>query len=92
VSDFIGETEQNLKRLFDSAENSGAVLLLDEADELFGRRTGVRDAHDRYADVETAHLLDVFATAPGIVIVAVADPRDSELLRRATATVHFPDE
>ncbi|QHO69587.1 hypothetical protein BHD05_07980 [Marisediminicola antarctica] len=90
VSDFIGETEQNLQRLFDSAENSGAVLLLDEADAVFGKRSEVRDAHDRYADVETAHLLDVLATAPGIVIVAVADPSDSELLRRATATVHFP--
>lgn len=92
VSEYIGETEHNLQKLFDSAENAGAVLLLDEADALFGQRTGIRDAHDRYAGVETAHLLDVLATAPGIVIVAVVAPRDSELLRRATATVHFPDE
>lgn len=92
VSEYIGETEHNLQKLFDSAENAGAVLLLDEADALFGQRTGIRDAHDRYAGVETAHLLDVLATAPGIVIVVVAAPRDSELLRRATATVHFPDE
>ena len=94
VSKYIDETEHNLQLLFDRAETVCAVLLIDEADALFGQRTGIREAHDNYAGVETAHLLDVLATAPGIVIVAVAvaDPRDSELLRRATATVHFPDE
>lgn len=92
VSKYIGETEHDLRELFDSAENGGAVLLVDEADALFGPRTGIRSAHDRYAGVETTQLLDVLATAPGIVIVAAVDPRDSELLRRATATVHFPGE
>lgn len=92
VSKYIGETEHNLRRLFDSAENGGAVLVIDEADALFGQRSEIRDAHDRYADLDTAHLLDVLATAPGIVIVAATDPRDSELLSRATATVRFPDE
>src|SRR5690606_29032833 len=57
VSKYIGETEKNLARVFDAAEEGGAVLLFDEADALFGRRTEVKDSHDRYANVETSYLL-----------------------------------
>jgi SpoVK/Ycf46/Vps4 family AAA+-type ATPase len=57
VSKYIGETEKNLDKVFRAAERAGAVLLLDEADALFGKRTSVKDSHDRYANQETAYLL-----------------------------------
>ena len=57
VSKYIGETEKNLRLVFDSAERAGAVLLFDEADALFGTRTDVKDAHDRYANIEVGYLL-----------------------------------
>src|SRR5688572_29199827 len=57
VSKYIGETEKNLKRLFDDAESKAAVLFFDEADALFGKRTEVKDAHDRYANLEVGYLL-----------------------------------
>jgi hypothetical protein len=60
VSKYIGETAQNLRGLFVSVERNGAILLLDEADALFGRRSGVADAHDRYADQAVSHLLSRF--------------------------------
>lgn len=66
VSQWIGETEKNLNALFDAAERSGAVLLLDEADALFGQRTEVSDSHDRYANLETSYLLKRLEQHPGI--------------------------
>jgi SpoVK/Ycf46/Vps4 family AAA+-type ATPase len=57
VSKYIGETEKNLRRIFDAAEQSGAILLFDEADALFGRRSEVSDSHDRYANIEVSYLL-----------------------------------
>src|SRR5207249_1585919 len=57
VSKYIGETEKNLRRVFDSAEAGGSILLFDEADALFGKRTEVRDSHDRYANIEVGYLL-----------------------------------
>src|SRR5262249_41524557 len=57
VSKYIGETEKNLKRLFDAAEQGGAILFFDEADALFGKRTEVKDSHDRYANIEVNYLL-----------------------------------
>jgi SpoVK/Ycf46/Vps4 family AAA+-type ATPase len=69
MSKWIGETEKNLSRLFDEAQASGAVLFLDEADApLFGKRTEVKDAHDRYANVETAYLLQRIKEHDGVVI------------------------
>lgn len=70
VSKFIGETEKNLQRVFDAAEQDGAVLLLDEADALFGKRTDVRDSHDRYANLEIGYLLQRIEAYPGLVIIA----------------------
>src|SRR5262249_5136087 len=57
VSKYIGETEKNLRRVFDAAEDSGAILLFDEADALFGKRSEVKDSHDRYANIEVSYLL-----------------------------------
>jgi len=69
VSKYIGETEKNLARLFERAAELDAVLLFDEADALFGKRSGVKDSHDRYANQETAYLLQRIAKHPGSVIV-----------------------
>jgi SpoVK/Ycf46/Vps4 family AAA+-type ATPase len=70
VSKYIGETEKNLARCFVMAEREGAVLLFDEADALFGKRSEVRDSHDRYANQQAAHLLAMIEQYDGIVLVA----------------------
>lgn len=76
VSRYIGETEKNLAELFDAAERSGAVLLFDEADALFGGRTEVRDSHDRHADQEVSHLIERMANERGVEVRwATRDPR-----------------
>ena len=69
-SKYIGETEKNLRSVFDSATRAGAVLLFDEADALFGKRTDVKDAHDRYANIEVGYLLERLETHEGVVILA----------------------
>ena len=69
VSKYIGETEKNLRRVFDAAEASGAVLLFDEADALFGKRGEVKDAHDRYANLEVAYLLQRMESYRGLAIL-----------------------
>ena len=69
VSKYIGETEKNLDRVFQDAAASGAVLLFDEADALFGKRTDVKDAHDRYANIEVSYLLDRLEAFDGVVIL-----------------------
>jgi SpoVK/Ycf46/Vps4 family AAA+-type ATPase len=70
VSKYIGETEKNLDRLFDAAESSGAILLFDEADALFGKRSEVKDAHDRYANIEINYLLQRLETFKGLAILS----------------------
>lgn len=70
VGKYIGETEKNLARLLDEAEEAGVILLFDEADALFGKRTAVADSHDRYGNVETSYLLERLATHHGIAIFA----------------------
>jgi len=92
VSKYIGETEKNLKKLFDKAENTDVAILLDEADELFGKRTAVKDADDRRSNIELTYLLKRIETYPGIVIlttnrIANLDPA---IVRRARFTVQFP--
>ena len=69
VSQYIGETEKNLNDVFDKAEASGAILFFDEADALFGARGTVKDAHDRFANAETAHFLQRIESHSGIVIL-----------------------
>ena len=69
VSKYIGETEKNLRRVFDAAEASGAVLLFDEADALFGKRSEVKDSHDRYANIEVSYLLQRMEAYRGLAIL-----------------------
>ena len=70
VSKYIGQTEKNLGRLFDKAENKDWILFFDEADAIFGKRTNVRDAHDKYANQEVSYLLQRIEAHPGLVILA----------------------
>lgn len=92
VSKYIGETEKNLKRLFDAAEASGAVLLFDEADALFGKRSEVKDSHDRYANIETAYLLQRIESYRGLAILTtnLKSALDRAFLRRIRFVVQFP--
>ncbi|MCC6989774.1 MAG: ATP-binding protein [Acidobacteria bacterium] len=92
VSQYIGETEKNLARVFEAVGAAAAVLLLDEADALFGKRTGIGDAHDRYADIEIAYLLQRLEAFSGVVILATTRPAALAPLARArsSATVAIP--
>jgi SpoVK/Ycf46/Vps4 family AAA+-type ATPase len=92
VSKYIGETEKNLDRIFSAAEGSNAVLFCDEADAIFGKRSEVRDAHDRYANVEVAYLLQRMETYPGAVILAtnLRQNVDDAFLRRLDFAIDFP--
>src|SRR5206468_8822634 len=69
VSKYIGETEKNLRQVFDAAEDGGAILLFDEADALFGKRTDVKDSHDRYANIEVSYLLQRMEAHRGLAIL-----------------------
>ena len=92
VSKYIGETEKNLARLFDAAERAGWILFFDEADALFGKRTSVGDAHDRYANQEVSYLLQRIEAYGGVVILAsnLRHNIDEAFLRRFQSVVHFP--
>jgi SpoVK/Ycf46/Vps4 family AAA+-type ATPase len=92
VSKYIGETEKKLAQVFDSAERANCVLLFDEADALFGKRSEVRDAHDRYANVEVAYLLQRMELYPGAVILATNFRRniDDAFVRRLDFVIDFP--
>ena len=92
VGKYIGETEKNLSRIFDAAAQGDAVLLFDEADALFGRRSEVRDSHDRYANVEVGYLLQRMEAFPGLVIVASnrKSSLDPAFLRRLRFVVDLP--
>jgi hypothetical protein len=92
VSKYIGETEKNLKRLFDAAESSGAVLLFDEADALFGKRSEVKDSHDRYANIEVAYLLQRVEAYRGLAVLTtnMKSALDRAFLRRIRFVVTFP--
>jgi hypothetical protein len=92
VSKYIGETEKNLSRLFDAAEASGAVLLFDEADALFGKRGEVKDGHDRYANLEVAYLLQRMESYRGLAILTtnLRSNVDRAFLRRLRFVVQFP--
>jgi SpoVK/Ycf46/Vps4 family AAA+-type ATPase len=92
VSKYIGETEKNLRGVFEAAEQGGAILLFDEADALFGKRSEVEDSHDRYADVEAGFLLQQMEAFRGLTILASngTAPLDPALLRCLTFVVQFP--
>ena len=92
VSKYIGETEKNLDRVFTAAAHANAVLFFDEADALFGKRSEVKDAHDRYANIEVAYLLQKMEQFDGLAILAtnLKQNLDDAFARRLTFTVHFP--
>src|SRR5690606_1665724 len=92
VSKFIGETEKNLANLFDKAENKDWILFFDEADALFGKRTNVRDAHDKYANQEVSFLLQRTETYAGLVILATnfKNNIDDAFARRFQSHIYFP--
>ena len=92
VSKFIGETEKNLSRLFDKAEHKDWILLFDEADALFGKRTEIRDAHDKYANQEVSYLLQRIESYNGLVILASNQRShiDDAFVRRVQTMIHFP--
>jgi SpoVK/Ycf46/Vps4 family AAA+-type ATPase len=92
VSKYIGETEKNLARIFAAAENANAILFFDEADALFGKRSEVSDAHDRYANIEISYLLQKMEEYDGVAILAtnLRQNLDNAFLRRLAFAIHFP--
>jgi AAA+ superfamily predicted ATPase len=92
VSKYIGETEKNLQAVFDNAEAAHAALFFDEADALFGKRSAVRDSHDRYANLEISYLLQKMESYRGLAILAtnLLQNLDDAFVRRLAFTVHFP--
>jgi hypothetical protein len=92
VSKYIGETEKNLRRVFDAADQSGAILLFDEADALFGKRSEVKDSHDRYANIEVSYLLQRMEAYRGLAILTtnMKTALDPAFLRRLRFIVEFP--
>jgi hypothetical protein len=92
VSKYIGETEKNLRRIFDAAEAGGAILLFDEADALFGKRSEVKDSHDRHANIEVSYLLQRMESFRGLAILTtnMKQSLDVAFLRRLRFVVNFP--
>jgi hypothetical protein len=92
VSKYIGETEKNLRHVFDAAEDCGAILLFDEADALFGKRSEVKDSHDRYANIEVSYLLQSMEAYSGLAILTtnMKTALDGAFQRRLRFIVQFP--
>jgi hypothetical protein len=92
VSKYIGETEKNLRQVFDAAETGGALLLFDEADALFGKRAEVKDSHDRYANIEVGYLLQRMESFEGLAVLTtnVKGALDKAFQRRLRFVVDFP--
>jgi SpoVK/Ycf46/Vps4 family AAA+-type ATPase len=95
VSKYIGETEKNLRQVFDAAESGATILLFDEADAIFGKRSDVKDSHDRYANMEVSYLLQRMESYQGLAILTtnLKDSLDTAFLRRIRFVVKysFPD-
>ncbi len=91
VSKYIGETEKNLSKLFDKAANKDWILFFDEADSIFGKRTNVRDAHDKYANQEVSYLLQRIESHEGLVILAsnFKGNIDTSFTRRFNSIIEF---
>lgn len=92
ISKYIGETEKNLRKLFDAAEDGGTILFFDEADALFGKRSEVKDSHDRYANIEINYLLQRMEAYQGLAILAtnMKNALDTAFMRRLRFIVNFP--
>jgi len=93
ISKYIGETEKNLERIFSAAEDSNAMLFFDEADALFGKRSEVRDSHDRYANTEIAYLLQRMEQYEGSSVLAtnMRDRLDEAFTQRFQFIVEFAE-
>src|SRR5665811_1345635 len=92
VSKFIGETEKNLEKIFNKAESKDWILFFDEADALFGKRSNVNNAHDKYANQEVSYLLQRVEDFAGLIILAsnFKSNIDQAFVRRFNAIIHFP--
>jgi SpoVK/Ycf46/Vps4 family AAA+-type ATPase len=92
ISKYIGETEKNLRKLFDAAERGGAILFFDEADALFGKRTVIKDAHDRFSNIDTGYLLQAIENYRGVVLLASNKKGsiDPALIRRIRYVMEVP--
>jgi SpoVK/Ycf46/Vps4 family AAA+-type ATPase len=92
VSKYIGETEKNLDKIFAAAQEANAILFFDEADAIFGKRSEVKDAHDRYANIEVGYLLQKMEEYDGVVILATNLRKniDDAFIRRMHMTIEFP--
>jgi len=92
VNKYIGETEKNLSQIFDAAEGSGAILLFDEADALFGKRSEVKDSHDRYSNIEVSYLLQRMEEYKGLTILTtnMKNSLDKAFMRRIRFVIQFP--
>jgi hypothetical protein len=92
INKYVGETEKNLKQIFDAAEDGGSILLFDEADALFGKRSEVRDSHDRYANIEVSYLLQRMEAYRGLAILTtnMKSTMDKAWMRRIRFIVQFP--
>jgi len=92
VNKYIGETEKNLRRVFDAAEEGSAILLFDEADALFGKRSEVKDSHDRYANIEISYLLQRMEAYRGLAILTtnMKSSLDTAFMRRIKFIIEFP--
>jgi SpoVK/Ycf46/Vps4 family AAA+-type ATPase len=92
VSKYIGETEKNLEKVFKKAENKNWILFFDEADALFGKRSNVQNAHDKYANQEVSYLLQRVEDFPGLIILAsnLKSNLDTAFIRRFNSIIHFP--
>lgn len=93
VNKYVGETEKNLRRLFDAAGDSGVILFFDEADNLFGKRSEVKDSHDRFANFEVSYLLERMELLRGLIIFSTNRRKylDEVFTRRLCYIVEFPD-
>ena len=92
VSKYIGETEKNLQRVFDAADEGNAILMFDEADSLFGKRSGVEDSHERFANSEVSYLLQRMESFQGLIILSSnkKESIDKAFIRRFNVVVEFP--
>jgi SpoVK/Ycf46/Vps4 family AAA+-type ATPase len=94
ISKYIGETEKHLDAVFNDAEQSGGVLLIEEADALFGKRSEVKDSHDRHANIEVSYLLQRIEACSGLVILTTNKRQniDDAFLRRLRFVIEFPPQ
>jgi len=92
ISKYIGETEKNLDKVFDVAEKTEAILFFDEADALFGKRSEVKDSHDRYANTEVTYLLKKIENYKGLIILSFNESNDKndKFIRRFSSIINFP--